>query len=83
MSGFEKYLHVTPYRAGPASPAPDLARVGDTVVATFRPAWENRGGDNYTITGVVWQQSSAPFKLMVGYTPLAGAVRVDVVETAS
>lgn len=61
----------------------DDYKVGDTVSATFRPQWENKGGKPYTVIGVVWEQPHPPCKLMVGSHFLAGAVSVDVVETAS
>lgn len=59
-------------------------KVGDTVVATFRPQWENRGGNNYTVTDVIWRQRrAAKDDLMIGPNRLAGAVHVDIVERAS
>lgn len=57
-------------------------QVGDTVAATFRPMWENRGGGEYTITGVVWEWPHNLTNLMIGMHSLAGAVSVDVVERA-
>lgn len=60
------------------SPVP---QVGDTVTATFRPQWENKGGKPYTITGEVWAGLNGV--QWVGATPLPGAVSVDVVERAS
>lgn len=58
-------------------------QVGDTVTAEFLPLWENKGGANHTVTGVVWQPALWNRPLMIGTSPLAAAVRVDVVETAS
>jgi hypothetical protein len=60
-------------------------RVGDTVVATYRPQWNNKTGGNYTITDVVWQlpMPATSGRLMVGDHFLAGAVSVDIVERAS
>lgn len=60
------------------------AQVGDTVAATFRPQWENRGGKPYTVTDVVWEPVGVVCgHLMVGPNSLAGALSVDVVERAS
>lgn len=59
-------------------------QVGDTVAAEFRPMWENKGGGNHTVVGVVWLQADAWNKpLMVGWSLLSAAVRVDVVERVS
>lgn len=59
-------------------------KVGDTVVATYRPQWNNKGGQPYTITDAVWQlpMVTVAQPLMVGDHFLAGAVHVDIVERA-
>lgn len=59
-------------------------QVGDTVAASFRPQWEQKGGKPYTVVGEVWLcPQGRTDVLKVGSHVLAGALAVDVVESGA